>query len=62
VAATVPPLMLGPSLPMALGLGVFLLSYGLLFLLRPGLRKVPTELYSAWRGSSSPQLETLSTQ
>ena len=62
VAATVPPLMLGPSLPMALGLGVFLLSYGLLFLLRPGLRKVPTELYSAWRGSPSPQLETLSTQ
>jgi O-antigen/teichoic acid export membrane protein len=52
LAATVPPLMLGPSLPIALGLGVFLLSYGLLFLLRPGLRKVPTELYAAWRGSS----------
>jgi O-antigen/teichoic acid export membrane protein len=52
LAATVPPLMLGPSLPIALGLGVFLLSYGLLFVLRPGLRKVPTELYAAWRGSS----------
>jgi O-antigen/teichoic acid export membrane protein len=52
LAATIPPLILGPSLPIALGLGVFLLSYGLLFVLRPGLRKVPTELYAAWRGSS----------
>jgi O-antigen/teichoic acid export membrane protein len=55
LAATLPPLMLGPSLPIAFGLGVFVVSYGFLFLLRPGLRKVPTELYAAWRGSPSPQ-------
>ncbi len=55
LAATLPPLMLGPSLPVAFGLGVFAVSYGFLFLLRPGLRKVPTELYTAWRGSPSPQ-------
>jgi O-antigen/teichoic acid export membrane protein len=55
LAATLPPLMLGPSLPVAFGLGIFVVSYGFLFLLRPGLRKVPTELYTAWRGSPSPQ-------
>lgn len=55
LAATFPPLMLGPWLPIAFSLGILALSYGLLFFLRPGLRKVPTELYRAWRGSPSLQ-------
>jgi O-antigen/teichoic acid export membrane protein len=53
LVATLPPLILGPWVPILFGLGILVLSYGLLFLFRPGLRTVPTELYNAWRAPSS---------
>ena len=49
VAATTPALLAGPWLPSAVGLGVLIISYGLLFLLRKSVRRIPAELYSAWR-------------
>lgn len=49
VAATTPALLAGPWLPSAIGLSVLIISYGLLFLLRPTVRCIPAELYSTWR-------------
>ena len=49
MAITAPVLLGGPWLPPALGLGALAIGYGILFLLRPGLRCIPSELYSAWR-------------
>ncbi len=57
IAATTPALFAGPWLPTAVSLGILAISYGLLFLLRPTLRSIPAELYSAWqarRVSTSP--------
>ncbi len=53
VVATAPALLAGPWLPLALGLGALALSYGILFTLRPGLRRIPSELYLAWRSRNS---------
>lgn len=53
VVATTPALLAGPWLPSALGLGILILSYGLLLLLRPSVRIIPAELYSAWRSRST---------
>lgn len=49
IAATTPALFVGPWLPTAISLTILLISYGLLFLLRPTIRSIPTELYTAWQ-------------
>jgi PST family polysaccharide transporter len=57
IAATTPALFAGPWLPSLASLGILVASYGLLFLLRPTIRSIPTELYSAWQArklSTSP--------
>jgi PST family polysaccharide transporter len=57
IAATTPALFAGPWLPSLVSLGILVASYGLLFLLRPTIRSIPTELYSAWQArklSTSP--------
>jgi PST family polysaccharide transporter len=49
IAATTPALFAGPWLPTAVSLGILVISYGLLFVLRPNLKSIPAELYSAWQ-------------
>jgi PST family polysaccharide transporter len=58
IAATAPALFAGPWLPLVVGdpllssvvgLGILIICYGLLFLIRPTLRSIPAELFSAWR-------------
>ncbi len=53
LAATAPALLAGPWLQPAFGLGALAISYGLVFSLRSGLRRIPSELYSAWRSRNS---------
>lgn len=49
VAATIPALFAGPWLPLWVGLSLLVVSYALLFLLRPQVRQIPSELYAAWK-------------
>lgn len=53
IVATTPALLAGPWLPSTVGIGILIISYGLLFLLRPRVRRIPAELYSAWRSRST---------
>ena len=46
--ATALPLIAGPWIPTLAGLGLFVLSYGALFALRPTMRQIPIELYATW--------------
>jgi PST family polysaccharide transporter len=52
IAATTPALFAGPWLPPIISLAILTISYGLLFLLRPRVRGIPAELYSAWQSRS----------
>jgi PST family polysaccharide transporter len=49
IAATAPSLFLGPWLPPVVGLSILVCCYGLLLLLMPTIRGIPSELYSAWQ-------------
>ncbi|MEP0885308.1 oligosaccharide flippase family protein [Trichocoleus sp. ST-U3] len=52
IAATAPALFAGPWLTPIISLGILTISYALLFLLRPRVRGIPAELYSAWQSRS----------
>lgn len=52
IAATTPALFAGPWLPPIISLAILTISYALLFLLRPRVRGIPAELYSAWQSRS----------
>lgn len=47
--ATLPAVLAGPWLPPLMSVSLFIAGYGLLFLLRPAIRQIPSELYLAWR-------------
>jgi PST family polysaccharide transporter len=49
IIVTLPALIIGPLVPVFVGIGVLILSYGAIFLFVESVRKVPVELYFAWR-------------
>ncbi len=49
VAATLPALFLGPWVPSWIGLLLLSFSYGTVLMISPSLRRIPVELYGAWR-------------
>ncbi|MDX2099580.1 MAG: oligosaccharide flippase family protein [Leptolyngbyaceae cyanobacterium bins.59] len=49
VVATLPPLLAGPWVSPLISLPLFIGSYGLLFLMRSSIRKIPLELYAVWQ-------------
>ncbi len=50
VLATLPALFAGPWMPFWMGLLLLAACYAGAFALSPGLRKIPLELYGAWKG------------
>ncbi|MEM9163737.1 MAG: oligosaccharide flippase family protein [Cyanobacteria bacterium P01_F01_bin.4] len=49
IVATVPPLLGSVFLPFGYGIGLLILSYGLLFLINTQVRQTPLELIATWR-------------
>ncbi|MEO0888397.1 MAG: hypothetical protein AAFY54_21060, partial [Cyanobacteria bacterium J06648_10] len=49
ILAALPPLLGSVLLPLGYGIGLFILSYSLLFLLNASIRRVPLELIATWK-------------
>ncbi len=52
--ATLPPLLLGPWVPVTLSMPILILSYGLLIILRPNIRTILAKLYENLRPGNRP--------
>lgn len=49
IVASLPPLLGSAFLPFGYGIGLFIVSYGLLFLINAKIRKAPLELMALWK-------------
>ncbi|MEL7356419.1 MAG: oligosaccharide flippase family protein [Cyanobacteria bacterium J06560_6] len=49
ILAALPPLLGSVLLPLGYGIGLFILSYSLLFLINASIRRVPLELIATWK-------------